>query len=125
MEFNDLLSIVSDLPTFETGLLLSGGVSPMAVRKQISRWTKAGKLYQLRRGLYSLAPPYQKVQPHPFLVANQIETGSYVSLQSALAFFGMIPEHVPVTTSVTTAARQGIQTPIGQFDYRHIQVDGF
>ena len=102
MDFNDLLSVVGDLPVFETGLLLSGDVRPADVRKQLSRWTASGKLYQLRRGLYGLAPPYQKVRPHPFLIANQLQTGSYVSLQSALAYYGMIPEYTPVTTSVST-----------------------
>jgi len=125
MEFNDLLHAVGDLPTFETGLLLSGDVSPIDVRKQLSRWTSAGKLYQLRRGLYSLAPPYQKVHPHPFLIANQLQAGSYVSLQAALAFYGMIPEHVQVITGVTTGRPSVYRTPFGQFDYRHIQVDWF
>lgn len=122
MDFNDLLRVVDDLPTFETGLLLSGDVRPMDVQKQLSRWTSSGKLYQLRRGLYSLAPPYQKVSPHPFLIANQLQVGSYVSLQSALAYYGMIPEYTPVTTSVTTGRPTSYQTPFGQFDYRHIQV---
>lgn len=125
MEFNKLLHIVDNLPTFDTGLLLSGSVSPLDVRKQLSRWTRSGKLYQLRRGLYSLAPPYQKVIPHPFLIANQLLPGSYVSLQSALAYYGMIPELVAVTTSITTSRPLTYQTPFGQFDYHHIQVDWF
>jgi predicted transcriptional regulator of viral defense system len=125
MEFNELLSIVGDLPVFETGLLLSGDVRPADVRKQLSRWTASGKLYQLRRGLYSLASPYQKVPPHPFLIANQLQTGSYVSLQSALAYYGMIPEYTPVTTSVTTGRPATYPTPFGQFDYRHIQISWF
>ena len=125
MDFNDLLSIVGDLPVFETGLLLSGDVRPADVRKQLSRWTASSKLYQLRRGLYSLAPPYQKVRPHPFLIANQLQTGSYVSLQSALAYYGMIPEYTPVTTSVSTGRPIICQTPFGQFDYRHIQISWF
>jgi len=55
MEFARLLEIVADEPVFESGLLLAGGVNPGDVRKQLSRWTKAGQLYQLRRGLYALA----------------------------------------------------------------------
>jgi len=125
MEFTKLLQIVDNLPIFETGLLLSGNVSSIGVRKQLSRWTTSGKLYQLRRGLYSLAPPYQKVPPHPFLIANQLLAGSYVSLQSALAYYGMIPELVPVTTSVTTSRPATYRTPFGQFDYHHIQMDWF
>jgi predicted transcriptional regulator of viral defense system len=50
---------------------------------------------------------------------------SYVSLQSALAYYGMIPEYVPVTTSVTTKRPTHWETPIGIFSFRHIQVDFF
>lgn len=121
MEFADLLQIVENEPVFETGLLLSGDVNPLDVRKQLSRWTASGKIYQLRRGLYSLAPPYQKNLPHPFLVANRLQAGSYVSLQSALSHYGMIPELVPVTTSVTTTYPVTYHTPFGEYDFRRIQ----
>jgi predicted transcriptional regulator of viral defense system len=125
MDFASLLKIVENEPVFETGLLLSGGVDPFAIRKQLSRWTASGKLYQLRRGLYTLAPPYQKSVPHPFLVANQLMPGSYVSIQSALAYCGMIPELVTITTSVTTNRPITYDTPFGRFDFRHIQVSWF
>jgi predicted transcriptional regulator of viral defense system len=113
MEFSRLLEIVDDEPVFETGLLLAGEVNPANVRRQLSRWTKTGRLYQLRRGLYTLAPPSQRVRPHPFLIANHMARGSYVSLQSALAHCGLIPEIVPVTTSVTTARNGRRETSLG------------
>lgn len=125
MKFEELVQIVSDEPIFDTGLLLTGDANPREVRRQLSRWKQAGKIYQLRRGLYCLAPPYQKIPPHPFLVANRLLPASYVSLQSALAFYGMIPEHVPVSTSVSTGRPSHRETPLGIFDYRHIQVDFF
>jgi len=121
MEFERLLGIVENEPVFETGLLLSGKVDPLDIRKQLSRWLDAGKIYQLRRGLYCLAPPYQKVRPHPFLVANHLQTGSYVSRQSALAHYGMIPESVP-TTSVSTGRPEILSTPLGVYDFHHIQI---
>lgn len=125
MEFEKLLLLVENEPVFETGLLLSGNVDPLDVRKQLSRWTASGKIYQLRRGLYSLAQPYQKSVPHPFLIANRLVAASYVSLQSALAFYGLIPESVPVTTSVTTSHPSTYPTPFGQFDFHHVQVSWF
>ena len=85
MELGDLIRVVGDEPVFETSLLLAGDVDPCDVRRQLSRWTSAGRLYQLRRGLYALAPPYQKVKPHPFVSANRMVRGSYVSCQSARA----------------------------------------
>jgi len=123
MEFTRLVEIVGDEPVFETGLLLAGDVDPADVRRQLSRWTTSGRIYQLRRGLYALAPPFQKVQPHPFLIANRMVRGSYVSLQSALAHYGLIPDIVPVTTSVTTARPGRRQTPLEAYEYRHIRTE--
>jgi len=120
-----MLDIVGNEPVFETGLLLAGSVDPAAVRRQLSRWTAAGRIYQLRRGLYAPAPPFQKVKPHPFLVANRMVRSSYVSLQSVLASAGFIPEAVPVTTSVTTRRPGHWETPLGNFDFRHVKLDLF
>lgn len=125
MEFPRLLEIVGREPVFETGLLLAGDVDPTNVRRQLSRWTEAGRILQLRRGVYALAPPFQKVKPHPFLVANRLVRGSYVSLQSALAYYGVIPEAVPVTTSVTTRRPARRETPLGVYRYRHIKTELF
>jgi predicted transcriptional regulator of viral defense system len=125
MEFTHLLDIVGDEPVFETGLLMAGSVDSKDVRRQLSRWTKAGHLYQVRRGLYALAPPFQKVKPHPFLVANRMMRGSYISLQSALGYYGLIPDIVPVTTSVTTGRPNQWQTPLGVYTFQHIKTDLF
>jgi len=123
MKFEDLLGIVEKEPVFEPGLLLAGDVEPAALQRQLTRWVSAGRLYQLRRGLYALAPPFQKRRPDPFLIANRLVRGSYVSLHSALAHYGLIPEYVPLTTSVTTG-RPGLwDTPLGRYDYRHVRKD--
>ena len=101
-------------------MLLAGDVSSAQVRLQLSRWVKAGRLLQLRRGLYALAPTWRKVEPHPFLVANRLQSGSYVSLQSALAFHGVIPEHVPVVTSVGQGRPETVHNPLGAFQFNHL-----
>ena len=62
MEFTYLLEIVGDEPVFGTALLLAGDVDADDVRRQLSRWVSAGRLYQLRRGLYALAPPFQRAK---------------------------------------------------------------
>jgi predicted transcriptional regulator of viral defense system len=121
MEFQKLLEITGNEPVFETGLLAVGDVSLADIRKQLSRWVAGGRLYQLRRGVYALAPPFQKTKPHPFLVANRLVPGSYVSCQSALAYGGLIPEYTPVVISVTTARPGRWDTALGSFEYRHMQ----
>jgi predicted transcriptional regulator of viral defense system len=125
MDFTHLLAIVGDEPVFETGLLLAGDVNPDHIRRQLSRWVAAGRIDQLRRGLYVLAPPFRKVSPHPFLVANRLVPASYVSLQSALAFYGLIPDVVPTTTSVTTARPGCWETPLGVYLFRHLRTGLF
>ncbi len=124
MEFARLIEIVGDEPVFETGLLLAGE-DPADVNLQLSRATKAGRLYQLRRGLYALAPPYQKVKPHPFVVANALRQPSYVSLQSALAHYGLIPEAVQIVTSVTTRRPAHWDTGLGRYGFRHLKTEFF
>jgi predicted transcriptional regulator of viral defense system len=121
MKFLDLVRITGNQPVFTAGLLISGDVDPRDVRRQLSRWKEAGKVVQLRKGVYALAQEFRSGWPHPFLVANQLVKASYVSLQSALAFYGMIPENVPVTTSVTTGRPWSWDTPAGSFSYRHLK----
>lgn len=120
MEFEDLLAIVSAEPVFETGVLLAGATNPVAIRVQLSRWVRSGKVVQIRRGLYALAPPYRQIEPHPFVVANRLSRGSYVSLQSALSFYALIPELVAVTTSVTLRRGGQWETPLGVYITRHV-----
>ncbi len=120
MKFEELQGLVADEPVFSSGLLLSGHTNDRQLRLQLTRWAKAGRLLQLRRGLYALAPPWRKVEPHPFLVANRLRRGSYVSLQSSLAWHGAIPEHVPVVTSVGAGRSGTVKTPIGTFQFCYL-----
>jgi len=125
MKWEILLDTVGKEPLFSSALLLAGRVSPEGLGQQLARWTKAGKLIQLRRGLYALAGAYRKAEPHPFLVANQLRQPSYVSLQSALAYYGMIPEYVPIVTSMTTQRPGLVETPLGSFLYKHLKPSFF
>ena len=121
MKWDFLLEIVGDEPVFSSKLLMAGKQSRGDIYLQMSRWVKTGRLHQLRRGWYVLAPPYRKVEPHPFFIANRLKKASYISLQSALSFYGMIPEYVPVITSVTTGRPEVLETVEGTFVYKHIK----
>ncbi len=120
MRFNDLISHVPSHGVFRTGQILSGQAKPASVGRQLDRWCKSGRVLQLRRGVYAIEAKYARQSPHPFLVANILKRASYVSLQSALSHYGMIPEYVPTTTSITTGRPERLQAPLGRFEYRHI-----
>ena len=121
MTFATLLRIVGDEPVFETGLLMAGPQPDPGLFGQLARWRSAGRIIQLRRGLYTLAPPYRKTIPHPFLVANRLSPGSYVSGLSALAFAGAIPEFVPEVTSCGPGRPQLRSTALGRYSFRHLK----
>ncbi len=123
MEFNSLLTLVGNDPLFKSSLFLAGNISPQTVRLQLTRWVKSRRIIQLRRGLYAVAEPYQKTKPHPFYIANHLQRASYVSLQSALAYYGMIPENVNIVTSVSTGRPEKFETPFGRFVFRHVKQD--
>jgi predicted transcriptional regulator of viral defense system len=123
MKWNDLLVAVGAEPLFETGLLLVGDLDRADVARQISRWASSGKLVQLRRGLYAFGGSHNRGLRSlgPYEIANRLVPGSYVSLSSVLARAGLIPEYVPVTTSITTGRPTRYVTPLGTFVYRHVK----
>lgn len=125
MEFRQVLQVVGDEPAFESGLLFAGAVDPAYLQRQLARWVRSGHLYQLRRGLYALAPPYQKTAAHPFLIANRMVRGSYVSCQAALAHYSLIPEYVPTVTSITTRRPATWSTRLGRYEYHHVKTELF
>lgn len=125
MKFTELLDIVGDQPVFASALLRAGDVDPVDVASQLSRWVASGRLVRLRRGVYAISSTYRRREPHAVEIANVLARPSYVSLESALAFHGLIPEAVFGTMSVTTARPASFETPLGRFVYRHITPDLF
>ena len=53
--------------------------------------------------------------------ANALHAPSYLSGPWALSFYGVIPESVPVYTSVTTRTPREYENPFGVFSYRNVK----
>ena len=66
----------------------------------VNRALKSGELLRLQRGLYALADQYRGHPWHPFVLAQALAPGSYISFETALAYHGWIPERVFTTASV-------------------------
>jgi len=120
MRYSQLLHLVGKSPLLETPLLTVGKVSPYQAQRRLSDWSKAGKVTPLRRGLYVLPKAKRKFEPHPFLIANRLVAGSYVSLEMALHYYSLIPEYVAVITSITTGRPREWENEFGRFLYRHL-----
>ncbi|MCC6412754.1 MAG: hypothetical protein IT270_13905 [Saprospiraceae bacterium] len=89
-------------------------------RNNLSRWQDKGYLEKIRNGFYRLQkqPVDQDVL---FLMAGKIYAPSYVSLESALSYYGLIPEGVFTITSISTLKTMTFETPIGRFAYRNVK----
>jgi hypothetical protein len=79
-----------------------------------------GYLQPVKRGLYIPGPTLQAGKPEPFLLANQIMGPSYVSVDTALAFYGLIPERVYEVASMTVKASREFDTSMGHFTYTRL-----
>ena len=121
MKFETLLKTFHNSPVIETENLFTGMENIEGVKVQISRWEKAGKLIQLKRGYYLFSESYRTVEPFGPYVATLLKAPSYVSCEKALEFHGLIPEKVAVYTSVTTTRQAKFSSEAGTFEYRHIK----
>ena len=88
---------------------------------KISELLKSKELVSIRRGLYIIGPEMDLPTPEPFLIANHLRGPSYVSLESALSYWNMIPERVYEVSSVTIKTSKTYKTPVGRFRYQQLR----
>ena len=86
----------------------------------VKRAIAGEEIIHIRRGLYCLAPKYQKKSINPYALAQHIYGPSYVSLESALSRHGWIPEAVYTLTSVSSGKSKEFKTPLGAFSYNSV-----
>jgi len=94
----------------------SNGARALMVHRAI----QAGEIQRLRPGLFVLEAPYRKSEPHPFVLAGVLHAPSHISLESALAHHGLIPEAVYQVSSVTVGRSREFATPLGVFSFRRV-----
>lgn len=92
--------------------------------RQLYYWQQNGLIQLLRRPFYRLASRPWTMRER-WAVANQIYAPSYISLESALSYYGFIPEGVFHVTSVTTRNTQRFDVDDTRFFYRNVKPDWF
>lgn len=89
---------------------------------KISELLKNKELVSIRRGLYITGPKMDLPSPEPFLIANHLRGPSYVSLESALSYWNMIPERAYEVSSVTIKTPKTYKTPVGRYSYQQLKI---
>jgi len=93
------------------------------VRVKINSMLKKGEIIRVKKGLYVPGEKYLRGVIHRETLSNLIYGPSYLSLEYALSFYGMIPERVETVTAVTNKRNKLFDTPLGKFTYRYIHPD--
>jgi predicted transcriptional regulator of viral defense system len=92
--------------------------------RRLTEWQEKGYITKVRNGLYTFADtPVDEAML--FYISNRAHVPSYVSLESALSNYSLIPEAVFTTTAVSTQNTAAYATPLGHFQYRHIKASLF
>jgi hypothetical protein len=120
MKYDDLLKLIQAPYFSRTDHLLDG---QKLFDYQISLWVKKGNLLRLRNGIYAFAKDKEKIKGEE--IASLIYAPSYLSLESALAWYGFIPEMVYACISITAKINRKFTNYFGTFLYRHIKPELF
>ncbi len=94
------------------------------LRQYLSRWKTRGWLQSLKKGLYELTYPEGRGVPD-FFIANKMYAPSYISLETALSYYSIIPEVSMAVVSVTSKITRRFKNSHGLFIYRSIQPEAF
>lgn len=96
-----------------------------SAEKKVVWLEKNGYIIRLKRGLYVVNPEYTGKRLSNELIANHLYAPSYVSMSTALRYYGLIPEAVYVNQSMTVKHSRSFHTPIGNYDYKCISREAF
>jgi hypothetical protein len=88
-----------------------------APRDKLRRLCEDGTVVQIKKGLYIPAAINDSKAIDPFVLAALIYGPSYVSHETALAHYGLIPERVEEITCTATKRSRTFDTPLGKFRY--------
>jgi len=88
------------------------------VKNGLSRWTVSGRFRKIRRNLYEFVKPGMESGIPDLYVANKIYAPSYISLETALSVYDLIPDIAAQVTSMTTLTTRRFTNSHGSFIYR-------
>jgi hypothetical protein len=94
-------------------------------RDSITELLRKGDIVRVKKGIYVFGEQYRRRPYSREVLANVIYGPSYISLEYALGYYGLIPEGVESVTSVTTGRSRRFETPVGLFSYRTVPLAAF
>lgn len=121
---NRQLSEIGTIPV-TTSILESLYPELRSANKKVTWLEKQGFIIRVKRGLYVVNPEYSGKTLSSELIANHLYIPSYISMSTALRYYGLIPEAVYVHQSMTVKHPRSFHTPVGNYDYKYISREAF
>jgi len=118
MKFLELKSELKDFTIFSLNEIRN--FEPDFYRPRLNEWQDKGYIKKVVRGYYIFSD-LQLSEEILFKIANRIYLPSYISLESALSYYHLIPESVYGITSISTRKTYHFRTSIGEFIYRTLK----
>lgn len=118
MKFLELKRELKDFTIFSLNEIRN--IEPGFHRRRLNEWQDKGYIKKVVRGYYIFSD-LQLSEEILFKIANRIYLPSYVSLESALSYYHLIPESVYGITSISTRKTYHFVTSIGEFIYRTLK----
>ena len=110
---------------FDYPALLDGLREYDRPRDKITNLLRQGRIIRVKKGIYIFGERYRRRPFSREILANMIYGPSYVSLDYALHYYGLIPERVEAMTSVTDGRGRRFFTPVGLFIYRGVPMNAY
>ena len=121
MYYNEFREKVKDYPFFRSNIFSHLTKNQNILRSQITGWVAKGYVIPLKRGLYTLREDDRNNKFSLYFLANNLYSPSYISLESALSYYGLIPEKVVAITSISPKKTQRFENYYGKFIYQHVK----
>ncbi len=122
MKYLDLKENLRDFASFSVSDILK--IDAEFYTQRLSEWRRKGYIRKITKGYYTFSDT--KIDESVLsTIANRLYAPSYISLEMALSFYGIIPESVYTITSITSRRTRNIKTEIGQFSYASVKPNLF
>lgn len=92
-------------------------------KNKIASLENENKLIRLKKGMYVVSPGISGKLLSVELIANHLYGPSYVSMESALRYYGLIPENVFSVSSVTINRSKIFKNSLALFRYVSVNED--
>lgn len=124
MKFEQLQEKIEQSPVFSFNDILKWfpKTKTDTLKVQLNQWLKNKKIIRLKKGLYYYAKTDLE---DPFLIASKLYFPSYISLETALNYYGLIPDVPQTITSITNLTTAKFANALGNFSFHKIQAKYF